>query len=74
MSVDTSADITPPAIDSAVATSLNSITVTFDGNVDADAADGSHWSLGGADAGARTVSANTGSRWKFRHYDPDALR
>ena len=59
VSVDTSADITPPAIDSAVATSLNSITVTFDGNVDADAADGSHWSLGGADAGTLTVSVNT---------------
>ena len=38
---------------------MNTITVTFDGNVDADATDGSHWSLGGADAGALTVSGNT---------------
>ena len=74
VSVDTSADITPPAIDSAVATSLNSITVTFDGNVDADAADGSHWSLGGADAGARTVSANTDPGGSSDTMTPDALR
>ena len=59
MTVDTSADITPPAIDRAVATSLNSVTVTFSENVDADATDGSHWSLGGTDAGSLTVSANT---------------
>ena len=59
MTVDTSADITPPSISEAVATSLNSITVRFSENVDADATDGSHWSLGGADAGSLTVSANT---------------
>ena len=57
--VGTTGDIAPPAIASANATALNTITVTFDGNVDADAADGSHWSLGGADAGALTVSGNT---------------
>ena len=59
VTVDTSADITPPAIDRAVATSLNSVTVTFSENVDADATDGSHWSLGRTDAGSLTVSANT---------------
>ena len=59
VAVDTSADITPPAIDRAVATSLNSVTVTFSENVDADATSGSHWSLGGTDAGSLTVSANT---------------
>ena len=57
--VGTTGDIAPPAIASANATALNTITVTFDGNVDADATDGSHWSLGGADAGALTVSGNT---------------
>ena len=59
VTVDTSADITPPAIDRAVAASLNSITVTFSENVNADATDGSHWSLGRTDAGSLTVSANT---------------
>ena len=59
MTVDTSADITPPSIDRAVATSLNSVTVTFSENVDANATDGSHWSLNGTDAGSLTVSANT---------------
>ena len=52
-------DTTPPAIDRTVATSLNSVTVTFSENVDADATDGSHWSLDGTDAGSLTVSANT---------------
>ena len=42
-----------------MATSLNSVTVTFSENVDADATDGSHWSLGRTDAGSLTVSANT---------------
>ena len=59
LAVDTTADITPPAIVSAVAVSLDTITVTFDENVDADATDGSHWSLGGADAGSLTVTGNT---------------
>ena len=59
MTVDTSADITPPAIDRAVAASLNSVTVTFSEDVDADATNGSHWSLGRTDAGSLTVSANT---------------
>ena len=59
MTVDTSADITPPSISEAVAASLNSITVTFSENVNADATDGSHWSLGRTDAGSLTVSANT---------------
>ena len=57
--VDTIADIAPPLISSAVATSLDTITVTFDGDVDADATDGSHWSLGSADAGSLTVTGNT---------------
>ena len=57
---DQTTDTTPPSISEAVAASLNSITVTFSENVDADATtDGSHWSLGGADAGSLTVSANT---------------
>ena len=59
VAVDTSADITPPSISGAVAMSLNSITVTFSENVNADATDGSHWSLGRTDAGSLTVSANT---------------
>ena len=59
VAVDTSADITPPSISGAVAASLNSITVTFSENVNADATDGSHWSLGRTDAGSLTVSANT---------------
>ena len=60
---DTSSDIAPPAIASANATALNTITVTFDGNVDADATDGSHWSLGGADlSGALTVFREHGPR------------
>ena len=60
VTVDTTADITPPSISEAVATSLNSVTVTFSENVDADATtDGSHWSLGRTDAGSLTVSANT---------------
>ena len=59
LEVDTSADITPPLIESATATSLDTITVTFDENVDADATDGSNWSLAGTDAGSLTVSANT---------------
>ena len=59
VTVDTSADTTPPSISGAVATSLNSVTVTFSENVDADATNGSHWSLGGTDAGSLTVSANT---------------
>ena len=58
-SVDTSADIVPPTIASALAVTLDTITVTFDESVDADATGGSHWSLGGADAGALTVSGNT---------------
>ena len=49
-SVDTSADIVPPTIASALAVTLDTITVTFDESVDADATGGSHWSLGGADA------------------------
>ena len=57
--VDTSPDNTPPSISGAVAASLNSITVTFSENVDADATNGLHWSLGGTDAGSLTVSANT---------------
>ena len=59
VTVDTSADITPPSISEAVATSLNSVTVTFSENVDADVTSGLHWSLGGTDAGSLTVSANT---------------
>ena len=59
VAVDTTDDITPPSIDRAVATSLNSVTVRFSENVDADATDGSHWSLGRTDAGSLTVSANT---------------
>ena len=59
VAVDTSADTTPPAIDRAVAASLNSVTVRFSENVNADATDGSHWSLGRTDAGSLTVSANT---------------
>ena len=59
VAVDTSADITPPAISGAVAASLNSVTVRFSENVNADATDGSHWSLGRTDAGSLTVSANT---------------
>ena len=57
--VDTSPDNTPPSISGAVAASLNSITVTFSENVDADATNGLHWSLDGTDAGSLTVSANT---------------
>ena len=59
MTVDTPADITPPSIDRAVATSLNSVTVRFSENVDADATDGSYWSLNGTDADSLTVFANT---------------
>ena len=59
VAVDTSADITPPVISKAVATSPNSITVTFDENVDVDVSNGSNWSLGGTDAGSLTVTANT---------------
>ena len=59
MMVDTTEDITPPAISKAVATSLNSITVTFDEDVDADVLNGSNWSLGGADAVTLRVNANT---------------
>ena len=59
VTVDTSADITPPAISKAVATSLDSITVTFSENVDVNTTNGSRWSLGGTDAGSLTVSANT---------------
>ena len=59
VAVDTSADITPPSISGAVAASLNSVTVRFSENVNADATDGSHWSLGRTDAGSLTVSANT---------------
>ena len=59
VAVDTSADITPPSMSGAVAASLNSVTVRFSENVNADATDGSHWSLGRTDAGSLTVSANT---------------
>ena len=59
VAVDTSADITPPSMSGAVAASLNSVTVRFSENVNADATDGSHWSLDGTDAGSLTVSANT---------------
>ena len=59
VAVDTTADITPPSISEAVVTSLNSVTVRFSENVDADATDGSHWSLDGTDADSLTVSANT---------------
>ena len=52
-------DATPPSISGAVAASLNSVTVRFSENVNADATDGSHWSLGRTDAGSLTVSANT---------------
>ena len=41
VTVDTTADITPPSISEAMATSLNSVTVTFDEDVDADATNGS---------------------------------
>ena len=57
--VDAAPDTTAPSISGAVATSLDSITVTFSENVDADATDGSHWSLDGTDADSLTVSANT---------------
>ena len=59
VAVDTTDDTTPPSISGAVATSLDSITVTFSENVDADATDGSHWSLDGTDAVSLTVFANT---------------
>ena len=63
MPVDTSADITPPKIESATAVSLDTITVTFDESVDADSTDGTGWFIAGADAvsmtGPLTVSSNT---------------
>ena len=74
VAVDTSADTTPPAIDRAVAASLNSVTVRFSENVNADATDGSHWSLGRTDAGSLTVSANTNPAGELELHDPDALR
>ena len=74
VTVDTSADITPPAISKAVATSLDSITVTFSENVDVNTTNGSRWSLGGTDAGSLTVSANTDPGGTSDIYDPDALR
>ena len=52
-------DTQPPEIQSARAVLPNIITIEFNEDVDADATDGAHWSLGGPNAGSRTITANT---------------